>query len=80
MKATSKERLNDKARKMIDLIHDEVIDGGEKSISSSFLDHKNGNRYTLEIKVKVDNPREIPEDLANFIEPDNENQGDDGDL
>lgn len=64
MKQTPKEKLNNKARKMIDLIYDEVIEGGEKEITSSFLDPKTSTRLNLTVKVKVSRdiyPPEIPD-------------------
>ena len=56
MKITTKEKLNDKARKMIDLIYDEVCNGGQESITSSFIGKKTGLKYKL--TVEVVNPSE----------------------
>ena len=74
MKITTKEKLNDKARKMIDLIYDEVCNGGEESITSSFIGKKTGLKYKLTVGIEVFNPAEslspegptiIPEDETN---------------
>ena len=58
MKITTKEKLNDKARKMIDLIYDEVCNGGQESITSSFIGKKTGLKYKLTVGVEVVNPTE----------------------
>lgn len=71
MKQTPKERLNDKARKMIDLIYDEVFEGGEKEISSSFFDPKTNLKSILSVKITVTSPEdeiEIDDVLSQFIE------------
>lgn len=56
MKQTVKEKLNNKARKMIDLIYDEVEEGGEKEIESSFFDHKHQKKCKLTVKISVIDP------------------------
>lgn len=54
VKQNPKEKLNNKAVKMIDLALDEVFMGGEKSISASFRDSRAPKKiYTLTIGVKV---------------------------
>lgn len=57
VKQNPKEKLNNKAAKMIDLALDEVFNGGEKVISASFNDAKDENKkYTLTIGVNVSWP------------------------
>lgn len=49
-----KEKLNNKAAKMIDLALDEVFMGGEKSITASFKDSRNDKKtYNLTVTVGV---------------------------
>ena len=49
-----KEKLNNKAAKMIDLALDEVFMGGEKSITASFKDSRNDKKvYNLTVTVEV---------------------------
>lgn len=77
MKQSPKEKLNDKARKMIDLIYDEVQEGGEKEISSSFVDPKTSFKCTLTVKVNVADCREIVDpELSQIIEDMNSTQED----
>lgn len=52
MKMKPKEILKNKSDKMIDLITDEVEQGGEKEITASFT--KNNLKYTLSVKVKIE--------------------------
>ena len=73
MKQSPKEKLNDKARKMIDLIYDEVRYGGERSITSTFTDKKVNSQYTLTVKIGVVDPREIPEDITDLLDDTTEN-------
>lgn len=59
VKQNPKEKLNNKATKMIDLALDEVYNGGEKTISASFMDSKDETKkYTLTIGVNVSWPEE----------------------
>lgn len=53
MKITAKEKLNDKARKIIDLVYDEVCNGGESSITSSFVGKNTNLKYELTVDLKV---------------------------
>ena len=58
VKQNPKEKLNNKAAKMIDLALDEVFQGGEKTITASFHDAKDEEKlYTLTIGVKVSWPQ-----------------------
>ena len=66
MKQTPKEKLNNKARKMIDLIYDEVVEGGEKEITASFFDSKTSTRLNLTVKVQVSRGTECPEIPTSF--------------
>lgn len=70
MKISTKERLNDKARKMIDLIYDEVKNTGEKEIITTFIDDKSRLKTTLSVNIKVSNPVDedevIDEDVIDF--------------
>ena len=67
MKQTVKEKLNDKSRKMIDLIYDEVVDGGEKEFSASFIDYKNSQKCILSVKIQVTDINDIPYELPDTI-------------
>ena len=58
MRQTVKEKLNDKGRKMIDLIYDEVCDKGEKNIVAAFIDKKTQLKYELTLGLKVSDPEE----------------------
>jgi len=58
MRQTVREKLNDKSRKMIDLIYDEVCDEGEKTLNASFVDKRTHLKYDLEISLKVSYPKE----------------------
>ena len=58
MRQTVKEKLNDKARKMIDLVYDEVCEKGEKNIAAAFVDKKTQLKYELTLGLKVSNPKE----------------------
>lgn len=54
VKQNPKEKLNNKSIKIIDLILDEVYDGGEKIITASFRDKKHTDKkYTLTIGLEV---------------------------
>ena len=57
MRQTVREKLNDKSRKMIDLIYDEVCDEGEKTLDASFVDKKTHLKYDLEISLRVSYPK-----------------------
>ena len=59
MRQTVKEKLNDKARKMIDLVYDEVCDKGEKNIVAAFIDKKTQLKYELTLGLKVSDPEEV---------------------
>lgn len=58
MRQTVKEKLNDKARKMIDLVYDEVCEKGEKNIAAAFVDKKTQLKYELTLGLKVSDPEE----------------------
>ena len=54
VKQNPKEKLNNKAAKMIDLALDEVFEGGSKAITASFKDKKFDDKtYTLTVQVDV---------------------------
>lgn len=53
MKATPKEILNNKSNKMVDLILDEIRDGGSKTITAGFTDHKKDKNYILTVGITV---------------------------
>lgn len=57
MRQTVKEKLNDKSRKMIDLIYDEVCEEGEKTLTASFIDKRTNLKYDLEVSLKVSYPK-----------------------
>ena len=61
MKISPKEKLNDKAKKMIDLLFDEVAIGGTKDISTSFTS-KNGFKYFLTIGMTVVDPKQASDE------------------
>lgn len=62
MRQTVREKLNDKARKMIDLVHDEVCEGGEKTITSSFINQRSRLKYELTVALKVTDPNKEDEE------------------
>lgn len=66
MKQTVKERLNDKARKIVDLIYDEVSEMGKKSIKTSFVDNKTGVRYTLCVEIEAQD--DVQTSLSQYVE------------
>lgn len=68
MKQTVKERLNDKARKIVDLIYDEVSERGKKSIKTSFVDNKTGIRYTLCVEIEAQDDVDLHSSLSQYIE------------
>lgn len=71
VKQNPKEKLNNKAVKMIDLALDEVFMGGEKSITASFRDMRMSKKiYTLTIGVKV----EFEDENSNQEDTDDTNQ------
>lgn len=75
MKQTAKEKLNNKARKMIDLIYDEVEEGGEKEIESSFFDDRHQKKCKLTVKIAVvdpDTPVAYNTQIQEFIGNDDE--------
>ena len=51
MKQRPKEILKNKSDKMIDLIFDEISDGGQKQITAAFT--KNNLKYELSVQLKV---------------------------
>lgn len=51
MRMRPKEILKNKSDKMIDLIADEVIIGGDKELTASFMQHN--FKYTLSVKIEV---------------------------
>lgn len=57
MKASPKEILNNKSNKMVDLILDEIRNGGAKTITAGFTD-KNDKQYILTVGISVSNPDE----------------------
>jgi len=71
MRQSPKEKLYDKAKKMIDLIYDEVCDTGDKTLDTVFVNQKNHLRYKLTIGVEVVNPNKLTE--ANDDTPTEEN-------
>lgn len=73
MKETPKEKLYDKARKMIDLIFDEVYEGGEKEITASYVDPKFKKKHTLTVKVKIEDSESAPVESGIVIETDENN-------
>lgn len=55
VKQNPKEKLNNKAAKMIDLALDEVFTGGEKSITASFRDSRySDKKYILTVTLEVE--------------------------
>lgn len=75
MRQTTKEKLNDKSRKMIDLMYDEICEGGEKTISISFVDKRKRLKYELTSTLKIGEPVEETETPE---ENNTENQEGDG--
>lgn len=66
VKQNPKEKLNNKAAKMIDLALDEVFTGGTKSITASFKDSRYADKlYTLTVEVAVN----FLDDDGNIITP-----------
>lgn len=66
VKQNPKEKLNNKAAKMIDLTLDEVFSGGEKSITASFKDSRYENKiYTLTVGLKVEFEDNNSTDISN---------------
>lgn len=65
MKMRPKEILKNKSDKMIDLIADEVEEGGEKEITASFS--KNNLKYTLTVKVKLEDTSKVPQEIIDQI-------------
>ena len=53
MKPNPKEKLNNKAHKMIDLILDEIEKGGSKTIAAGFSDEKEKKSYILTVGLTV---------------------------
>ena len=53
MKATPKEILNNKSNKMVDLILDEIRNGGSKTIAAGFTHEKTKKNYVLTVGVTV---------------------------
>lgn len=53
MKPHPKEKLNNKANKMIDLILDEIKTGGSKTITAGFTDEKEKKNYILTVGLTV---------------------------
>ena len=53
MKPHPKEKLNNKANKMIDLILDEIVNGGSKTIAAGFTDDKEKKSYVLTVGLTV---------------------------
>ena len=53
MKPHPKEKLNNKAHKMIDLILDEIEKGGSKTIAAGFTDEKEKKSYVLTVGLTV---------------------------
>lgn len=53
MKPHPKEKLNNKAHKMIDLILDEIENGGSKTIAAGFIDDKEKKSYVLTVGLTV---------------------------
>lgn len=53
MKPHPKEKLNNKANKMIDLILDEIEKGGSKTIAAGFSDEKEKKSFILTVGLTV---------------------------
>ena len=53
MKATPKEILNNKSNKMVDLILDEIRNGGSKTIAAGFTHEKTKKNYVLTVGITV---------------------------
>ena len=68
MRQTVREKLNDKSRKMIDLIHDEVCEGGEKTITSSFINQRSHLKYELTVALKVTDPNKEDEECEEPVD------------
>lgn len=70
VKQNPKEKLNNKAAKMIDLILDEVFTGGEKTITASFKDSRYDNKiYTLTVGLNVEFKEQDTTDALNGTVP-----------
>lgn len=68
MKMRPKEILKNKSDKMIDLIIDEIEDGGTKEITASFI--KNGLKYSLTVQVKVEDEKPAQSLIEDFTDDD----------
>lgn len=67
MKASPKEILNNKSNKMVDLILDEIRNGGSKTIAAGFTHEKTNKNYVLTVGITVtdvENTVSTPEDLC----------------
>lgn len=67
MRASPKEILNNKSNKMVDLILDEIRDGGSKTIAAGFTHDKTKKNYVLTVGVTVTDVEtnvNTPEDLC----------------
>lgn len=68
MKPNPKEKLNNKAHKMIDLILDEIKNGGSKTIAAGFTDENLKKNYVLTVGLTVNStveePPTTPEDVC----------------
>lgn len=53
MRASPKEKLNNKSNKMVDLILDEIEDGGSKTITAGFTSDKEKKSYILTVGITV---------------------------
>lgn len=53
MRASPKEILNNKSNKMVDLILDEIREGGSKTITAGFTDDKKDKNYVLTVGITV---------------------------
>ena len=67
MKASPKEILNNKSNKMVDLILDEIREGGSKTIAAGFTHDKTKKNYVLTVGITVTDVEEnidTPQDLC----------------
>lgn len=70
MKANTKEILNNKAAKMIDLILDEVKEsGGSKTISTSLKDERGNMNYRLDVQLTASSSKTDIDDESTVIDP-----------
>ena len=70
MKANTKEILNNKAAKMIDLILDEVKEtGGSKTISTSLKDERGNMNYRLDVQLTASSSKTDIEEEPSTIDP-----------